>query len=574
MVRDSWLFRKLTVGLRVEVILNITLLVIAAILLVGISMLKLTERNILNQKVEGSWFIVRSIQNTIDHLFKGEGNPSLAGLSLQGLVEMYAADERLKAVAIVDRDFHIVAHSRREMIGRDLDTQQFKRAVLGGESFYELKRDKGILFDNYRDLIVFSPLSIEGKVLGGLVVNLSLADVMVSILESQRLVVLFIIIDSLVLIVFGSLLLSRVIVNPIKNLVNITGKIRDGDFDQKIDVTANNEIGQLMQSFNQMAEKLGENKRRLEDHIYNLEITNLRLNRAQEDLLISEKLASIGRLAAGVAHEVGNPLGAILGYTKILQEGMDSDEEGLSYLKRIETEIDRINHIVRGLLDFSRPTKFEIQELDVNAIIKNTISLLSHQKSFKQIETKLDLKPKLSPVRADESQLQQVLINLFLNAADAMADGGTLSVETDETEVMGDMREELEAIFPRRRKSDPEQSDYSHLRKFKPLPLIYDRYNEGDRLVRINISDTGCGIEKEDLQKIFDPFFTTKPPDKGTGLGLSISLRIIEFFNGEIKVESQVGRGSTFTIFLPSLEVGKNSNPNIEENPCPPTKSF
>ncbi len=557
-----------------EVILNITLLVIAAILLVGISMLKLNERNILNQKIEGSWFIVRSIQNTIDHMFKGEGNPSLAGPSLQGLVEMYAADERLKAVAIVDRDFSIAAHSRREMIGRDLETRQFKRAILGGESFYELKTDKGVLFDDYRDLIVFSPLSIGGKVVGGLMVDLALADVMVSILESQRLVVLFIIIDSLVLIVFGSLLLSRVIVNPIKNLVDITGKIRDGDFDQKIDVTAKNEIGQLMQSFNQMAEKLGENKRRLEDHIHNLETTNKRLTRAQEDLLISEKLASIGRLAAGVAHEVGNPLGAILGYTKILQEGMDSREEGLNYLRRIETEIDRINQIVKGLLDFSRPTKFEIQELDVNVTIKNTISLLSHQKSFRQIETKLDLEPKLSSVMADESQLQQVLINLFLNAADAMPDGGTLSVKTDEMEVRGDVEGELESIFPRRRKSDPDKSDYSHLRKFKTLPLIYDRYSEGDRLVRINISDTGCGIKKGDLQKIFDPFFTTKPPDKGTGLGLSISLRIIEFFNGEIKVESQIGRGSAFTILLPSLEVGKMSNPNIEENPCPPTKSF
>ncbi len=563
-VWDFWLFKKLAVGLRVEVILNITLLVIAAILLVGISMLKLNERNILNQKVGGSWFIVNSIQNTMNLMFKGEKNHSLAGPSLQGLVEMYAADERLRELSIVDRDFHVVAHSRREMIGRDLATQQFKRAILAGESFYELKMEKGILFDDYRDLIVFSPLSIGGKVVGGLRVNLSLGDVMASILESQRLVVLFIIIDSLVLIIFGSLLLSRVIVTPIKHLVSITGKISNGHFDQKIDVTAKNEIGHLMHSFNQMAEKLGENKRRLEDHIRSLETTNKRLKRAQEELLISEKLASIGRLAAGVSHEIGNPLGAILGYTKILQEGMDSREEELSYLRRIEKEIDRINHIVRGLLDFSRPTKFEIQELDVNTTIKKTISLLSHQKPFKQIEMKLDLEQNLPPVRADESQLQQVLINFFLNAADAMPHGGIMSVQTEETEIRGNMDGGLEAIFPRRRKSDPEKSDYSHLRKFKPLPLIYDKFSEGDRLVRITISDTGCGIKKGDLQKIFDPFFTTKPPDKGTGLGLSISLRIIEYFNGEIKVESKIGKGSTFTILLPTQEVGKISNQNIE----------
>ncbi len=552
--------------MRVEVILNMTLLVIAAILLVGISMLKLNERNILNQKVEGSWFIVHSIQNTMNLMFKGEGNPSLDDPSLQGLVTMYAADERLREISIVDRDFKIVAHSRREMIGTEMQTRQFKRAILGEESFYELKVEEGILFDNYRDLIVFSPLSIGGKVVGGLRVNLSLADVMTNIVESQRLVVLFIIIDALVLIVFGSVLLSRVIVNPIKNLVNVVGKIRDGDFNQKIDISAKNEIGQLMRSFNQMAEKLGENKRRLEDHIRSLETANQRLQRAQEDLLISEKLASIGRLAAGVAHEVGNPLGAILGYTKILQEGMESREEEVSYLKRVENEIDRINNIMRGLLDFSRPTKFEIQEVDVNSTITNTISLVSHQKDFKQIEVKLDLEQNLPPVTADEAQLQQVFINVFLNAADAMPDGGTLSVKAEETVVSRGTEGEFEAIFPRRRKSDPETSDYSHLRKFKPLPLIYDKYSEGDRLVRIKISDTGCGIKKADLQKIFDPFFTTKPPDKGSGLGLSISLRIIESFNGQIRAESQIGKGSTFTILLPSLEVGKTSKPYIEGN--------
>jgi signal transduction histidine kinase len=168
-------------------------------------------------------------------------------------------------------------------------------------------------------------------------------------------------------------------------------------------------------------------------------------------------------------------------------------------------------------------------------------------------------------VTADESQLQQVFINLFLNAADAMPDGGTLSVQTEETVVSRGTEGEFETIFPRRRKSDPEKSDYSHLRKFKPLPLIYDKYGEGDHLIRIKISDTGCGIDRADLQKIFDPFFTTKPPDKGTGLGLSISLRIIEIFNGQIRAESQFGKGSTFTILLPFSEGGKISNPQIEE---------
>jgi signal transduction histidine kinase len=357
------------------------------------------------------------------------------------------------------------------------------------------------------------------------------------------------------LIVFGSFLLSRVLVKPLKDLVRLTQKISEGDFSQKIEGTSRNEIGQLIGSFNRMIDKLEENQESLENYLTSLESTNKKLVQAQEELTRTEKLASIGRFAAGVAHEVGNPLGAILGYTSILEkEGVDR-AESRDYLKRIEKEIERINRIVRELLDFARPSKIEIREVDMNKVIESTLSLLSYQKGFKNIETRLDLQNPLPMIKGDESQLSQVMINIILNGVDAMPNGGILKIQTEEVVAEEPVTDRFQRLYnPRRRRGDPTQSDYSHMRKPDPLSSMMTKFSGGERLVRIRVSDTGMGIKKEDLDRIFDPFFTTKAPDKGTGLGLSISLRIVESVGGEIKAESEVGKGSTFELLFQASE--------------------
>jgi hypothetical protein len=283
-----------------------------------------------------------------------------------------------------------------------------------------------------------------------------------------------------------------------------------------------------------------------------IESANKQLKQAQEELIRTEKLASIGRFAAGVAHEVGNPLGAILGYTGILKKGRIEPEETKDYLKRIEDEIERINKIVRELLDFARPSKFEIREVEINKVIENTLSLLSYQKDFKNIETQLDLQPDLPQIKGDESQLSQVFINIILNAVDAMPNGGKLQIQTGGY-IVDYFNDDFSQRYPPRRKSDPVESDYSSIRKPNPLPTLSTKFSKGDQLVKVRISDTGSGIKKEDLENIFDPFFTTKAPDKGTGLGLSISLKIVESLGGEIRVESEEEKGTTFEIYFPAI---------------------
>jgi signal transduction histidine kinase len=432
-----------------------------------------------------------------------------------------------------------------------------KKAIQTGELSAEIEKSGTFLSTYYKKMILYSPLWHQGKIVGGILMEVPIWDLMTNLLESKRIILITIALDAIVLIIFGSFLLSRVLVKPIKDLVRLTEKISYGDFSQKIEETSKNEIGQLIVSFNRMIEQLKEKQESLENYLESLESANKQLKQAQEELIRTEKLASIGRFAAGVAHEVGNPLGAILGYTSILQkEGMDR-EESKDYLNRIEKEIERINRIVHELLDFARPSKFKIKDLEINKVIESTLSLLSYQNNFKNIETQLDIQPDLPMIKGDESQLSQVIINIILNAVDAMPNGGTLTIQT-RTHILENLDvDRLQGIYLRRRKSDPMESDYSHMRKTDPLSVLLKKFSEGDRLVKIRISDTGVGIKKEDLENIFDPFFTTKAPDKGTGLGLSISLRIVESLGGEMRVESEVGKGATFEVYFPAATQGR-----------------
>jgi signal transduction histidine kinase len=381
--------------------------------------------------------------------------------------------------------------------------------------------------------------------------EIPISDVTMHLIESQRMILISIILDAIVLIVFGSFLLSRVLVKPLKNLILLTQKIGTGDFSEKIEVTSSNEIGQLIGSFNKMIERLREKQESLDNYLESIELANKKLKQIQEELIRTEKLASIGRFAAGVAHEVGNPLGAILGYTSILGKDGINQEESKDYLKRIEKEIDRVNRIVRELLDYVRPSKFEVHDVEINKVVESTLSLISHQKNFEVIRTQLDLQPDLPTIKGDESKISQVLINIILNAIDAMPNGGVLTIQTKDYIVEDSLINSFQQFYPPRRKEDPMESDYSSLRKPDPFTVILTKFSKGDQLIKIKISDTGIGIKEEDIKNIFDPFYTTKAPDKGTGLGLSVCLRIVESMEGEIKVESEEGKGSSFEIYFP-----------------------
>ena len=555
MKKQSWLFRKLNLNLRMEIIINISLLMLAAILLIGFTISKMNEKKIIQEKIENGERMIQDFQVMIDFITREKKEVSLVHpvikKEIQDFIRIYTKEGHFHDLVIADHELKVVASKRMESVEKGSSSDLMTSAIRSGQFNTNIEKSGSFLSTHYQKLILCSPLWFRGKIVGGVQMEIPMGDVMAHLLESQRMILISIILDAIVLIVFGSFLLSRVLVTPLKELIQLTQKISEGDFSQKIEVTSKNEIGQLISSFNRMIERLKENQENLDNHLKSLESANKQLKQAQEELIRTEKLASIGRFAAGVAHEVGNPLGAILGYASILQKNGIDREESKDYLKRIEKEIERINRIVRELLEFSRPSTFEIRDVETNKVLENSISLLSYQKNFRNIQTQLNLQPDLPMVKGDESQLSQVFINIILNGIDAMPEGGILEIKTEEHIVEDLFPSRLEVPYGRRRRGDPSESDYFRLRKPDLLSSLLTKFSKGDHLVKIRISDTGIGIKKEDLERIFDPFFTTKSPDKGTGLGLSISLRIVESMGGEIKVESEVGGGSTFELYFP-----------------------
>ncbi len=231
------------------------------------------------------------------------------------------------------------------------------------------------------------------------------------------------------------------------------------------------------------------------------------LEESQVQLLQAEKIASLGRLSAGVAHEINNPLSGILIYAELLQREIGPQAEGKEFIEEIITQTMRCQEIVQRLLEFSRQSLGERTLFDLNHIIGRCVELIGHQAIFHNIQVIQNLDPELPQVAGDPGQLQQVLTNLLLNAADAMRGQGVITVTT------------------------------------QPSP---DRGG-----VDLTFSDTGCGIPADLLEKIFEPFYTTKPVGKGTGLGLSIVYGVIQRHGGTIEVESEPGAGATFTIRLP-----------------------
>jgi len=541
--------------------MNISFLMLAAILLIGFTISKINERHILQEKIRYGERMIQDFQTIMDFISRDKKKFTLEAPfvreEVQDFVHLYVKEKAFYELLVVDDQFNLIA-SKKVDPGHQPSADPFlKKAIQTGELSAEIQKSGTFLSTYYNKMVLYSPLWHQGKIIGGIQMEVPIGDLMTNLLELKRIILITIVLDAIVLIIFGSLLLSRVLVKPIKDLVRLTQKISEGDFSQKIEETSRNEIGQLIGSFNRMIERLKENHESMENYLESLELANKKLKQAQEELIRTEKLASIGRFAAGVAHEVGNPLGAILGYTSILQkEGMDR-EESKDYLKRIEKEIDRINRIVRELLDFARPSKFEIKDVEIHLVIENTLSLLSYQKNFKNIESRLDLQSDLPKIKGDESQLSQVFMNIILNAVDAMPNGGILTIQTRTHIVEALDEDRLQRVYPRRRRGDPMESDYSRKRKANPLTALFKKFSEGDQLVEIRISDTGIGIRKENLENIFDPFFTTKAPDKGTGLGLSISLRIVESLRGEIRVTSEVGKGTTFEVYFPTITYGR-----------------
>ena len=342
--------------------------------------------------------------------------------------------------------------------------------------------------------------------------------------------------DVAVFVAFGAYLVRRLVVRPLADVVAATRAIAAGDLTRRAPAGATAEFDLLARSINRMTSRL------LEE---------------QTHLVRAEKLASVGRLAAGVAHEIGNPLGAINGYTHVLRRHAGSAPQVAEALLAIERESARIDRIVRGMLDYSRPRRRAPADVDVNDCIVRVLSMLRDQRALRDVRVRLALDPAAPRLSGDRHEMDQVLVNLTLNAVDAMQGAGDLTLITCRLPLAA-LRDE-----GRRRAGDGEDTTAARGPGLRARAWV-NTLGDPEAVLQVVVADSGPGIPAEDTERIFDPFFTTKPPGQGTGLGLAITARIVDSLGGVIWVRPAREGGAAFTMWFPVGRAAERRVPSAE----------
>jgi two-component system, NtrC family, sensor kinase len=360
--------------------------------------------------------------------------------------------------------------------------------------------------------------------------------------RSTGVLVLLVALDLGVFLALGAYLVHRLVLRPLAEATEVAEAIAQGEYQRRVPPGQTREIATLSATFNRLADQLLQNQARLADNVRSLDETNRRLSETQRELIQAEKMASLGRLSAGVAHEIGNPLGALMGYHSILRRrGGDP-----AVLDGVDREARRIDQIVRGLLDYARPGQAPRETVDLNDSIRRVVELLRAQGRIGAVEVKLDLADALPGIEGVPHRVDQLFVNLFGNAVAAMAGEGKLTVVTRLERYMADRP------MPARRADDPPGIDYSHLRRLRFGSARDPHGLEEDReVIRVIVNDTGPGIPPEAIDSIFEPFFTTKAPGEGTGLGLAIVATTVAELGGRVEASSTTGGGATFNLYLP-----------------------
>jgi two-component system NtrC family sensor kinase len=373
----------------------------------------------------------------------------------------------------------------------------------------------------------------ERTVLGVLDVRMSLDQLDAVVIRSQQTLLLVAGIAICLVVVIVAMFLSSTVVQPIHKLMNGVRQISSGNLAHRILITKNDELGTLARTFNEMASSLQQEKHNNERWAETLQ-ERIRektdeLNAIHKQILHIEKMASLGKLSATVAHELNNPLEAILTYAKLIARRLRKDMHSMATsfqtledVELIARETERCGTIVKNLLLFSKKQVGEFAFVPLNEIIEKASVLVKHHCEISNVRLTIASEDASIVLMCDEYQIQQALIALFVNAVEAMPEGGTISVNVGQ--------------------------------------------QKNEELVRIIISDTGMGIPQEDLPHIFEPFFTTKKDGRGVGLGLSIVYGIIERHGGRITVTSEAGCGTIFIITLPLVPSTTTSTRDIEHS--------
>ncbi len=399
----------------------------------------------------------------------------------------------------------------------------------------------GLFWWQKKFLVISAPLIGDGIVQGAFSLVFPMQGIYQSLRNSQQMLFLYIFLNTGLLSFLGIYRVFKLYLQPLARLAK---RAEDYKGDDEIVFAVrkeDNELQRLSSALNGLMRRLAAEKEKLRQTVSSLEKANTELQRAQTEIIRAEKLASVGRLSAGIAHEIGNPIGIVTGYLELLKQGDLVPEERIEYMERAQKEIDRISTIIRQLLEISRPSPAGSHRVAVHALLDEMAQVLAVQPFMSHLHLVMRFEAPQDVVLADTNQLRQVFLNLVINAADAIASSknnphGELTVTTE-----------------------------NHAGGL-------DSAGEGKPWLLVRFIDNGTGIAAEHLRNIFDPFFTTKEPGRGTGLGLAVSFMMVESFGGRIDVESTIGHGTTMTVALPAASLLAHSCQSAAETTTLPAQ--
>ena len=387
-----------------------------------------------------------------------------------------------------------------EAVQADRDIVRFAGTTFGG------------IFCGNKQLIVARPIAAEGAATAGLGMIIDITTASQLVLQHSKIIFAWILINVLLLTIIGLSRLDRLVVRPLERLVKTSESYDYGDGVAFIGGEAGSELGQLSLALNRMLARIEEDRQKLRASVHSLEQANLQLVATQKEMVRAEKLAAVGRLAAGLAHEIGNPIGIVQGYLELLDNADLAAEDRRQFSQRAIAELQRINHLIHQLLDFSRASSQASEPVAVQDLLAEVIDMFVAQKRAPGIGFEPQCPAGKDVVIANAGEMRQVFLNCLLNAADSI--------------------EEMGEGHPGR----------------IVVSCRCDR--EDGTVIEVVFADNGRGIAADHLETIFDPFYTTKAPGKGTGLGLSVSYSIVEAAGGRIWAESS-GGGAEIHIELP-----------------------
>lgn len=526
------MFKRPVNSLAVKLIVAIGTLMTAGGMLFGYLFIQYEEHVMMNG-------LLRHATSTADLVKRGLNLGMLTShrKTIEQTIEVVGQDSEIKSIWVSDKNGKVIYSSDSSGLGRIIDKSSreckvchadnvLPRQTLAESKSWEIAgrgwgpRTLNLVTPVYNEPSCFTAACHyhpkEQKVLGIIGTNFS-TSVVDSAMKQHR--IRIILLGGLFIITISGVLwfiLYKLVSRPVSLLDKGMQRLAKGDLNYIITINSEDEMGRLAKTFNIMAEDIKRYTENMENWTKALEEEiqkkTSEIMKAHDQLINAEKLASLGRMAAGVAHELNSPLTGIVTFAHLLLKRLPPEnKQDIEDLRVIIEQSDRCSKIIKGLLGFSRKATSEKALVDINSLTENTISMVRNQAKFYNIKFSLDFDNSIPQIATDPNQLQQVFINLLINAADAMNERGQITVSTG----------------------------------------IVSELPSGKRYIEIEFTDTGPGISEENIGKVFEPFFTTKPIGKGTGLGLAVSYGIVKKHGGNIFVRSETGKGASFFVRLP-----------------------